>query len=464
METFTVQNGITSSNPINQNILNIGDVDKHLSATVVSSTTIQNQTINISSGSLTMNNAENDGSIEHSYMTITEHGKLKANASNLIDIVNGVQNSGIVEFTDGTNDNVISGTGELIINGDVSNNTGRSISQNKITVNEEKSFTANATDITTDENFGIVNAGTVTFNAGTNTNKISGDGNLIIVGQVTNSTGKINQSSITVTEDDITVNLDGIQQNVINFYGDNKTLTLDGSDPDSADAIATITATGSINNYVSGDSLHLINTRLETPAFTNNEEDKTVFGNGSLVSGAIYNNGGTIEIISNNFVVENGITSNNQAVDENILNIGNTENAAVVNSSTTISYQTITVSSGSLTMKSDGTNGTISNSSITVATDGLLSINPENLVNISNPITNNGIVDFYGVEAVNVSTITGSGELIIDGDIINQEGTKITQNKIRVIDSNNFRVNANDVDTTAGTGILNDGSLYFVGG
>ena len=108
LDNFTIQNGITSSYPVNQNILNIGDATKSLSAAVVSSTTIQNQTINISSGSLTMNNAENDGSISSSDITITEYGQLVANAGNLTNIINGIQNSGIVEFTGGANNNIIS--------------------------------------------------------------------------------------------------------------------------------------------------------------------------------------------------------------------------------------------------------------------------------------------------------------------------------------------------------------------
>ena len=93
MDNFTIQNGITSSYPVNQNIVNIGyaneeDPSASKSAIVNSSTTIQNQTINISSGSLTMNNAENDGSISSSDITITEYGQLVANAGNLTNIIN----------------------------------------------------------------------------------------------------------------------------------------------------------------------------------------------------------------------------------------------------------------------------------------------------------------------------------------------------------------------------------------
>ena len=308
--------------------------------------------------------------------------------------------------------------------------------------------------------------------------KLQNDGKLVLnlseaAGYGLDSLTGVGVSSITVTDeaqDETTIGIFGatIKQDRLEFYGD-KTLRLDGSTNTRAVAQLPVIE-ADIYNYMKGDSLHLTNTRQEGD-FINTVDSVAYFEDGFSVSGTIYNNGGTLNIVSSDFVVENGITSENQAIDENILNIGDEENAAVVKSSTTISYQTITVSSGSLIMNNtvgdDSFDGSITNSSITVATDGLLEVNPENLEDLTAPVTNDGTVKYYGgsldTTVVNKNTITGSGELIIDGFVLNEEGTEITQNQITINDSCDFHVNANDVDTTAGTGIVNDGRLYLTG-
>ena len=311
--------------------------------------------------------------------------------------------------------------------------------------------------------------------------KLKNDGKLVLnlseaAGYGLDSLTGVGVSSITVTadaQDETTIGIFGatIQQDRLEFYGD-KTLRLDGST--NTRAVAPITTVeADIYNYMAGDSLHLTSVRLEGD-FVNNTDAVAYFEENSSVSGQIINNGGTLNIVSSGFVVENGITSDEAYqtdISKNILNIGDSTKGAVVKSSTTISYQSITVSSGSLIMSNmvgnDVFDGYITNSSITVATDGLLSVNPTNLVNISNPITNNGIIEYYGGTAdtavVNVSTITGSGELQINGIVENQEGTKLTQNEITISEESAFTANASDINTTAGTGIVNDGTLTFVG-
>jgi len=313
--------------------------------------------------------------------------------------------------------------------------------------------------------------------------KLQNDGKLVLnlseaAGYGLDSLTGVGVSSITVTEDaqdETTIGIFGatIQQDRLEFYGD-KTLRLDGST--NTRAVAPITTVeADIYNYMAGDSLHLTSVRLEGD-FVNNTDAVAYFEENSSVSGQIINNGGTLNIVSSGFVVENGITSDEAYqtdISKNILNIGDSTKGAVVKSSTTISYQTITVSSGSLTMNnSDGVDtfdGSITNSSIKVEADGILSVNPEKLVDIAAPVTNDGIIKYYGgsleteTTVVNKNTITGSGELIIDGFVRNEEGTEITQNQITINDSCDFHVNANDVDTTAGTGIVNDGRLYLTG-
>ncbi|WP_372521085.1 autotransporter domain-containing protein [Candidatus Ruminimicrobiellum ovillum] len=306
--------------------------------------------------------------------------------------------------------------------------------------------------------------------------KLQNDGKLVLnlseaAGYGLDSLTGVGVSSITVTDeaqDETTIGIFGatIQQDKIEFYGD-KTLRLDGSSEDSAD-LATIQA--DIYNYMKGDSLHLTNARQEGD-FINTVDSVAYFEDGFSVSGTIYNNGGTLNIVSSGFVVENGITSDNQATAENILNIGDADNAAVVNSSTTISYQTITISSGSLIMNNmvgnDVADGSITNSSITVEADGLLSVNPEKLEDLTAPITNDGIIEYYGGGegndyVLNTSTITASdkGTLRINGNVQNDEAIGISKQNIEVLQTSTFTVNTNDMTDSK---IANAGDLIFFG-
>ncbi len=305
--------------------------------------------------------------------------------------------------------------------------------------------------------------------------KLQNDGKLVLnlseaAGYGLDSLTGVGVSSITVTadaQDETTIGIFGatIQQDRLEFYGD-KTLRLDGSTNTRAAIQTTIEA--DIYNYMKGDSLHLKDVRQEGD-FVNNTDAVAYFEENSSVSGQIINNGGTLNIVSSGFVVENGITSENQAIDENILNIGDAENAAVVNSSTTISYQTITVSSGSLIMNNmvgnDVADGSITNSSITVEADGLLSVNPENLVDLTASVTNDGIVEFYGGDVdyvLNKNAITASNEgtLRINGNVKNDEAIGISKQNIEVLQTSTFTANASDITDST---IANAGELAFIG-
>ena len=465
--------------------LSTGTVESFSSKIAGTGTTTVNLGANVNMGS---------NSIEQSKLIVDEGSSLTAEIQNLkiqstdnsgetpTTTPGTITNNGTITLVVGSNanfeSNIVSDEGKdgaLIFalgdsaSGSASVEVKQDINQSTVTI---KSTENNALTVTNE------NDRTIT------TSNLLGDGSLQNNGKLVlnlknsdayslKSLTGVGTSSITVTEDaqdETTIGIFGatIQQDRLEFYGD-KTLRLDGST--STRAVAQLPVIeADIYNYMKGDSLHLKDVRQEGD-FVNNTDAVAYFEENSSVSGTIYNNGGTLNIVSNDFVVENGITSENQAVAENILNIGDAENAAVVNSSTTISYQTITVSSGSLIMNNmvgdDSFDGSITNSSITVATDGLLEVNPENLEDLTAPVTNDGTVKYYGgsldTTVVNENTITGSGELIIDGFVRNEEGTEITQNQITINDSCDFHVNANDVDTTAGTGIVNDGRLYLTG-
>ena len=121
-----------------------------------------------------------DGVVENSSGTAITQGSITVNSGNSltanagdITTVEGITNEGTLTFNDenGTNSNLISGNGQLIIDGLVNNYIGTTISQSSITVNNGKSFTANASDITTEE--GIANEGTLTYTGGVNTSTIT---------------------------------------------------------------------------------------------------------------------------------------------------------------------------------------------------------------------------------------------------------------------------------------------------
>ena len=475
---YNIANGITG-NPasVSNNIVNIGSytATSSTAAAVTSATTISYQNITISSGSLTMNDGSTDGIIDNSVITVEENGTLVVNASNITNLKSKtegsgafIDNKGTIEFTGGTIDNNINydyndwssavREGNVIIADDTTNN-GAVIYASTVTVNPDKILTNNGST-----NYTSIATNYVIGNKIINNAKFAIDMQSAESYQLNELTGTgITEFNNLTQNIDLDISGKTISQSEINFYGD-KTLRIIGGTDSSTTIIATSTAT----NHMFGDSLHLQNTIIDTPLFKNYAH--VVFENGSGVTGVIENNYGTMDIWSENFVTNGKITAGadyRTYITDNILNIGDASNAAVVASSHTIEYQTITVSSGSLTMQNGTDYGSIKDSSITVATDGLLTVNPENLINIEDPVTNNGIVDFIGGVAgtpvLNVSTITGTGELKIDGWVENQEGTGLTQNSITISEGNGFFVNANDIDTTAGTGIANDGSIYFVG-
>lgn len=371
-------------------------------------------------------------------LIINGDGSLKTSASNIIgDIVNNKN----LEFTGGTISSVITGTGTVKMTGNIINDVD--LNQSTVTVNSGVILTNNVgKKITTNY---VSGEGTLTNNGDLILDLLDNKGFDIAV------LNGVGTSSITATTSGITMDLAGktLEQDVIKFYGDSKTLNLSNG---------TATATTKIQNYITGDSLHIVNTVLDTPLFINEADGHTVFENGSEVNGVIQNDAGTIDILSNGFTTKDDITSTvTTDITNNKFNIGNASNAAVFTSSHTISYQTITVSSGTMTMK-DTTDGTIDNSSISVTSDGKLVVNASKITNLQGTsIANAGVVEFY--DGTNSNAITGTGTLDITGTVVNTEGVAISQKDIKVESGKSFTASANDLTTT--DGIANEGTLTF---
>ena len=411
---FVIQNGIASAGYTAQyNTINIGNASK--SATVTSSTTISDQTIVISNGSLIMNNDNVDGEISNSQITVNTNGILTANADK-ISVPNNseIVNEGTVNFTGGTNKNDITGAGNLTIDGTVINKTETSITQSAITVNSGKSFTANASDITTTGD-GIVNRGSVTFTGTgtTNANKITGDGELTINGSVTNIS-QVEQSTITITS--------------------GNTLTTDAGNIETTNGIVNegslvfVDIDGTNKNKISGDGILTINDKeksieqnsisiMTNKSFTANADDITT-ANGIVNVGTLILTGGTntnninpgfsdagrLEIKGN---VENAENIAQKEVEVISGRLTNNEGKTIT--ATTLTNNGEIINSGTITGRT-GANNAVSNEGTIINTGRIQATdisNEENAV-----INNEGTIESVNAIA-NSGTITSNADNII---------------------------------------------------
>jgi len=388
-----------------------------------------------------------DNVLQQYGLVIEEGSSLFVNSENLT-ISSKVVNSGDLVFNGGnSNSNIVEGTGNLRIETNLTNNNV--ISQSTVSVGS---------------NYGFINTSSITANYVT-ANTLQNNGELILnltedAGyDITYLTGNVGTSSITVDAgNSVRINNTGsIEQQTIYTYGAGS-LLLTGNK-----------IVANIVNYMTGNCLDLA-TRIEgtlenNPANPDTEGVVNVLDGGS-VSGQITNSSGTINITAGNFNVENGITSENTTdIAKNIINIGSTTARSVVVSTTAINYQTINVSSGSLTLLDEGSsNGTIDTSSVTVSAVSTFTANASRITNTT--IQNDGLVQFVGGTetnpSINTSTITASnkGTLNINGVLENQEGTGISKQDIQVLETSTFTANASDITNST---IANAGELVFFG-
>ena len=447
--------------------LSTGTVESFASKIAGTGTTTVNLGANVNMGS---------NSIEQSGLTVDEDSSLTAEIQNLK--IQSTDNSGEAPtVTPGTITN--NGTITLVLdsNRDFDLNIvsdedkdGTLIFALSDTVSGEAAATSRQdikqSTITIGNNITYINleANTIETNY-ISGSKLQNDGKLILnlseaAGYGLSELKGVGVSSITVESGNVTINNTGtMEQTTIETYGAGS-LLLTGNK-----IIANVV------NYMTGNCLDLA-TRIEGTLDNNpaNEETEGVVNilDGGSISGQITNSTGTINITSTGFEVETGITSNNTSdITKNKLNIGSGTVAGVVTSSKTIEYQTITVSSGSLTMNSGDIDGTIANSSIKVEANGLLSVNPEKLVDMTSPITNDGIVEYYGGGedldyVLNTTTITATdkGTLRINGNVQNDEAIGISKQDIQVLQTSTFTVNTNDMTDSK---IENAGQLSFFG-
>jgi len=405
-----------------------------------------------------LGNSVNNATIEQSNLNIVSSGQLTTDSD---DVLATISNEGILSWNAGTaNINAISGNGELnILGGDIVNSA--SISQGNINISGG-SLTSNA-DLLASAN-GITNNADLVLTGGTNTNAISGTGDLETTGDITNQ-GVINQNSLLVSGGQFTSDAslltfaNGVTNNSkVSLTGGTNTSNITGTGTTYIDA--TVTNNGVIDTNIGvGTSGHYATTSDISKALDNNgTTDITNADVNAAITGT-----GTTNIL--------GVTSNNSTITQNALNIASNGafdtdiddvSATITNDgSFVITGGTANANAISGNGLLDITGGAIDNTaSISqgdiVISGGSLTSNADLLAS-ANGITNNADLIFNGGN--NSNAISGTGALEITGDVTNNAA--VTQDDLTV-SSGMFTTNADSLAIT--NGITNNAGITFTGG
>ncbi|MCM1264946.1 MAG: hypothetical protein NC200_02000 [Candidatus Gastranaerophilales bacterium] len=414
------------------------NIDNNGSLKLTSGT--NNQIIN-GSGSVLIDGDIINANMINQDVTINSEKSLLTDAS----YINGsISNAGTLTFNGGTNANAITGTGSTVIDGDVIN-TG-SIA-NAITINAEKSLTSNASNLTGD----ITNNGTLTFNGGTNANAITGTGSTIIDGNLIN-TGSIANAITINAEKSLTSNASSLTGDITN----NGSLTFNGGT--NANDIA-----GAGSTVIDGD---VINTGSIANAITINAE-KSLTSNASSLTGDITNNGsltfnggtnanaitgkGSItissDVVNSNTVEQTTITVNNNT---NFTN-NNEITAAITNNGTIKGNGTLTITGNSINAGTIEQNNIVVNNIYTLTNNEKKSITAQ--LENNGTFANNGI---FSGSITNNNIINGIGTLNINDTSINNG--IFTQNTV-TIDNSGSLTNNEEKSITVNTLLTNNGSI-----
>ena len=353
-----------------------------------------NGNLNITGGTTIANTA----SISQGNITIT-NGTLSTDAD-LVATTSGITNNDGLKLTGGTNANVISGTGDLEVAGNVTNNAA--VNQNTITVSSGKLTTAADTLTTVN---GIVNNSEISFTGGDNSNDITGTGLVYIDGNVQN-------------DGDIYTD---IQVNTGAHYG---------------------TATDVLADLENRGTTDLV--------------DADIYGNidgtGTLnILGATVNNG-TIDQTALTIAAAGSLTTDSDQVAAAITNDGDLVwNAGTGNGNTISGNGNLNITGGTTIANT----ASISQGNITI-TNGTLSTDASLLASTSG-ITNNDGLTFTG--GTNTNTISGTGALTTTGDVVNQAG--ISQDSLTV-SGGQFTSDAGLL--AFANGVTNNAALSLTGG
>lgn len=445
-------------------------------------------------------------------LQLTENGSMTINANSLLASTSTmypvINNNGTLTLTGGTLSWGISGSGNTIINGDVTNNTF--ISGNQVTINYGKSLTSATIGSS------ILNNGTLYLTGGTLDNaffdtSITGSGTIITMGDISGNANKFGNNIV----NDYTLTLNGGTLNT-RISGDG-TLVTTGN--------VTIDVTGA---YYDTGYVSVVENNIQ------NNGTLTLVGGGRLctnISGdgnvVINNSSGFVVSVADDNIISESITINNGAnlnasansIGGNVINNGqlhlwggtlthniagtgytgihgNTETSAN-NLLTNISLSGLTESEEISLTLTDGTlqrvisNGNNANNNIII--DGDVLSSPSNLLvnvsvndgavltltngTLSKNITGNGTLSISNLTtyAKNLGiNVNNTGNLALTGGTITHNITGTGQTTINGAVTNNalisqtMVVNSGKSLTTAASGIganiLNNGNVTLTGG
>lgn len=426
--TTSFTNNVTNDSAITQALVNnSGNLTNNalITAGIVNSGTLTTDGANIAgdvnnTGSYVLTNGNNANTITGTGKTsilgtttnngtITQDKVIIGNAANFTtasDTVSAaVENGGALYWNGGsTNNNAVTGNGDLTITSGADILNLATINQNSITVNTTGALTSDA-DMLTSAN-GLINYGDLAFLSGTNNNEIFGTGDLSILGHVTNN-AMIEQNSIDVAMGKFTTNA-GLLAATGGIVNDSE-ISFTGGDNTNA-----ITGTGM--TYIDGTVQNLANISTKMQVNT----------------GAHYGTATDVQAKIDN----RGITD---LIDADILASGKISGTGTTN----ILGDTVN-------------NSSISQSKVVIASNGSLTTNSQD---VNSAVTNEGRLIWNG-GASNANVIDGTGALQITGGTI-ANSASISQGSISITGGSL----TSDADLLAAVdAITNDASLNITGG
>lgn len=375
---------------------------------------LNDHNLTLSSGTLSVNITGNG--------SIITAGNIYSNANNLGN--NIINNDYTLTLSDGIVTKNITGNGNIIIDGNITINNTANVAQN-ITINNNKKLSVYASNI----NSNIIDNGTLVLTGGTlTTENISGNGDILITGNVTSEVG-VNQALQIAQNASLNINADNILHTIVN----NGTLALSGGTltqqiSGNINIIGNVhtSASNLLSDNVTNDS-HNLTLTGGTLAHSITGAGNTIIDGEVVISDPAYNN---IVAITNNININSGaeLYAHANALQNNVQNSGNLH--------LTGGMLDFNVTGGNTIIDGNIDNKALLNTSIIINNTKTLSTTADN---IAGQVNNNGT-------------------LALNGGILNQQ----------IIGNGTININAevhSSADKFQGSGFINNASnLFFTDG
>ena len=349
-------------------------------------------------------------------------GNIYSSADNLGN--NIINNDYTLTLSDGIVTKNITGNGNIIIDGNITINNTANVAQN-ITINNNKKLSVYASNI----NSNIIDNGTLVLTGGTlTTENISGNGDILITGNVTSEVG-VNQALQIAQNASLNINADNILHTIVN----NGTLALSGGTltqqiSGNINIIGNVhtSASNLLSDNVTNDS-HNLTLTGGTLAHSITGAGNTIIDGEVVISDPAYNN---IVAITNNININSGaeLYAHANALQNNVQNSGNLH--------LTGGMLDFNVTGGNTIIDGNIDNKALLNTSIIINNTKTLSTTADN---IAGQVNNNGT-------------------LALNGGILNQQ----------IIGNGTININAevhSSADKFQGSGFINNASnLFFTDG